>query len=393
MNDDLAKQRRTSELENAQHRRLAAIGRVTAGVAHNLNNRIQSILMNAELFGQENELPPTASQRVQRIAEEARHSRELLRRIWAFSSEWASVRRDVDLGALLTRFVDERRLGVSDNIRIELVMSDGELRSLADRAQIERLMENLTANAIEAMPQGGRLTISLFRTVVGADGPAEISGMPEGPWFRLDVADTGTGIPAELLPHIFEPRARVNEPSVGLGLADVRGIVDQHGGYVSVDSEVGRGTTFTVYLPELDDPDARGRAAARPSSDLAGILVAEDDPVVLSIMADALQSEGYRVFQAANGREAVSVYERVGDQVKLVILDVVMPGLGGPEAMARIRKRDPDARVLLMSGYGGTHDLSTPPTELTAVLQKPFTLETLLSKVSRALAREVTSGA
>ncbi len=373
----------------AHRSRLAAFGQVAAGVAHDLNNLLQSVLTNAELL-QRTRLPPDQAQRVQAIVEEAQKGNELLKRILEFSRPWVSTRRQLDLGAVLEEFVSERRSGLPRGVRLELAKQAEACPVLGDRAQLGRTMDNLLANATEAMPEGGDLRIVLSTVVASADQPPPVTGMPDGTWARIAVSDSGTGIAPGDRPHIFEAffTRKEGQTGAGLGLAEVRGVVEQHGGYISVESEPGKGTTVAVYLPRLEasrpgvgaEP---ARAAARAGR--TTILVADDDPVVLSIIADALVAVGHRVLRAANGREAIALYERSGDDVDLVLVDLVMPGPGGLDVLAQVRQKNPDARVVLMSGYaaGGVDDPRAE--DAFAWLQKPFRIETLTAAVRGAI--------
>ncbi len=384
--------RQKTDDQSDVERTLGALGQVVASLAHDLNNRFQAILMQTDLLQQKVGLPPVVSLRSKEIAEQARQGSELLVRILEFSRKWVSDRREVDLTSLVKRFCNSLKGSTSGNIRLVMMPENpGECKVLADAGQIDKMLENLVKNATEAMPDGGELKISLSSVVTGPERQAKNPQMPEGDWIRLRVADTGMGISAEKLPYIFEPFAKYKDrgEGLGLGLAEVRGIAEQHGGNVSVESEVSGGTRFDIFLPRMEATQRRVGSEELtppgPGAEGATILVAEDDPVILSIMADGLGTRGYRVIQAANGREAINYYDRMGKDIQLVITDVVMPGIGGLEVLKQIREKNPAAKVMLMSGYAGVQDQHLQADWYVEWLEKPFDLETLMNAVKKAL--------
>jgi two-component system cell cycle sensor histidine kinase/response regulator CckA len=261
-----------------------------------------------------------------------------------------------------------------------------------DPGQFEQIVMNLAINARDAMPSGGRLAVFLDRARIDARHAAELE-IPPGPYVMLAVSDTGEGIDDETVEHIFEPFFTTKAPGngTGLGLSTVFGIVHQSGGAIEVNSVVTQGTTFRVYFPVSTAPiETSEPAAVTPISDtqICTILVAEDEQGVRAFLEMALTRAGHRVIARSSGTEAVEAGSDPSRPIDLLIADVVMPGLSGPDAADQLRKTHPQMRTLFLSGYASHFAL---PDRVTAepggFLQKPFTVEALLAKVRDRLAR------
>jgi CheY-like chemotaxis protein len=264
---------------------------------------------------------------------------------------------------------------------------------LCDPVQLDQVIMNLAVNARDAMPAGGVLSLSTRRVRVGPGAASIDPEVVAGDWVQLEVRDSGVGMAAEVKAHLFEPffTTKPAGQGTGLGLATVYGIVKQAGGHLHVQSEPGRGATFTICLPRLAPAEAEeaaepAAAAAPQAGGTEALLVVEDDALVRGVTVRVLRAAGYRVEAAAGGAEALELAERAPARPGLVVTDVVMPGLGGKEVAEALRARWPGLRVLFMSGYTreaiGPRELSEPGT---AFLAKPFTPEGLLQQVRTLL--------
>jgi two-component system cell cycle sensor histidine kinase/response regulator CckA len=261
---------------------------------------------------------------------------------------------------------------------------------------------NLAVNARDAMPDGGKLTVKTANVTTDEATHMSYKGMPAADYVRINITDTGTGIPAEIVDKIFEPFFSTKEvgKGTGLGLSTVYGIVKQTGGFVYVDSEAGKGTSFHIFLPrhrpELEvqpEPQAANGAAkdvaAKPRADLTGqgtILLVEDEDGLRSLNARGLRSRGYSVIEASNGVEAMEALEEKDGAVDLVVSDVVMPEMDGPTLLREMRKRNPNLKIIFVSGYAEeAFDKSLPENEQFAFLPKPFALSALVEKVKETM--------
>ncbi len=342
-----------------QAERMEVVGRLAGGIAHEVNNQMTVVLGAAGYL-----LPhvPGESERrdVEYIQRAAQRTATITRQLLAFSRQQLLQPRIVDLNAVITalRPILERALGERSTISLELDSSLGVVK--ADPGQLEQVLLNLVLNARDAMPRGGALCIETSTAVLEA---TDVSGRPpddalRGTYAMLAVSDTGEGMTPETLRHIFEPfytTKGVGEGS-GLGLATVYGIVKQSGGSVSVSSQRGRGTRFTIYLPLSGPSDAPAPVAGalEVPGGTESVLVVEDEPSVRAFMGRTLRSLGYAVSEAGGGAEGLELVHGQAGRIDLVIADVVMPGLGGRELAIEMARLFPAVRVLLTSGYPGS---------------------------------------
>jgi len=409
---------RRSEEELRQARQMEAIGRLAGGVAHDFNNLLTVILGRAESI-------LAASPPGGRLHADAAEISGAAGRAASFTQKLLAVSRRqvlhpavVDVSAVVSRLAELLRRLVGDRVELAIEAAPAPALVVADPFQLEQVVVNLAVNARDAMPAGGRLTISTG--LVDGPGPAGVPG--PGPHVALVVADTGEGMGEETLAHLFEPYFRPKERragrsrpededargrAVGLGLSTVLGIVQQSGGVIRVESAPGSGTAFRVYLPRVERglatrPGPAAAASAPPAGET--VLVAEDEPLVRTLVAQILEAAGYRVIEAADGVEAVQALERAGGGIALVLTDVVMPRLGGVDLARCVREVWPGTPILLMSGYaedelaeiarpGAMPETTAPAGEsrvrfaAPVVLEKPFAPAELLRQVQEALAR------
>jgi PAS domain S-box-containing protein len=384
-------QEREIERRTQQQERLAAVGQLAAGIAHDFNNVMATIMIYAGMLEGTEGLSQRDRERVTVVGQQARHATELINQILDFSGRAVLERRQIDLLPLVTEQVALLRRTLPEHIGIELHHGPGGCTVNADGTRIRQMLTNLAVNARDAMPGGGRLRIGLERITTEPEVSPPQPGMKAGEWIRLSVSDTGTGIPTEALPHIFEPFFTTKGPGEGsgLGLAQVHGIVGQHGGHIGVDTRVGEGTTFAIYLPVVHTgpPKAFGvEVSTIPNGCAEAVLVVEDGDALREALVASLGRLNYRALQAANGREALALVEEHGDEIALVLSDVVMPEMGGVALLQALRQRRWLKPVILLTGHPMGEELDELRTQgLCAWLPKPPDLEDLAQAMARAL--------
>jgi nitrogen-specific signal transduction histidine kinase len=383
-------ERRRLEAQIRETQKLEALGRFAGGVAHDFNNLLTVIVASSELLSLKirEEASLALVDDVMRAAERAA---ALTRQLLAFGRRQMIARRALDLNQVVGRLENMVRRLLGTHIELSLSLDPDIPAVVADWGQIEQVVLNLVANARDAMPGGGRLTIATKAATVGdgsAPAPARVAA---GRYVVLSVRDTGCGIDEDTRTHIFEPffTTKAQGQGTGLGLASVYGIISQNGGQVFCESAPAQGTIFDIYLPAAAEPaDEQPARPSRPAHARGGsetILLAEDEETVRSLVVAALEQEGYTVIAAPNGAEALRLFEERQGSVDLLVTDVVMPQMSGRQLHAEMTARQAAPKVLFVSGYAHelvTAQLVTGPR--VAFLQKPFTLEAL-SRTVRAL--------
>ncbi len=382
----------------AEARRLEGIGRLAGGVAHDFNNLLTVIIS----FGEEALARVKAGERpegedLEEVLSAARRAADLTRQLLAFARRQAVSPVGLDLNAHLRG--SEKLLGrvIGEDVRIVKDLEDGLWPVRCDPGLLGQVVVNLAVNARDAMPGGGTLTLSTRNVSVGPGDPLPDPAMPPGDYVRLEVSDTGCGMPPEVLEHAFEPFFTTKGPGKGTGLghATVHGIVRQSGGYVGVRSAPGQGSTFQIFLPRQAGP-VEGPAAAGSGEERGDetLLVVEDDASVRSAVVQALRAGGYRVLSAASAEEALALARTESGRIDLLLTDVVMPGHGGPEVARLVTATRPGIRVLFMSGHPddalGNHGVLAPGVDL---LAKPFSPAALRARVRSVLDRPARTGA
>ena len=384
---------RSSEEQLRQSQKLEAIGRLAGGVAHDFNNLLTIILSYLQLLREQvgPDSPMTAD--LKQIEEAARRAGTLTHQLLAFSRKQVLQPKVLDLPAVVAGVQPMLSRLVGEDIELRAVAADPVARVRADPGQVEQVLLNLVANARDAMPRGGTITIET-RDVAGMDdveARRPLEGMRSGPWVLMAVRDTGTGMDEATKQRIFEPFFTTKAPGkgTGLGLAMVYGIVKQSGGFIWVDSAPGQGTVFRVYLPPVEEEPAvaaERQATAPVPRGTETILVVEDEKPVRDLAERCLGPLGYSVLTANNGLDALAIADRHPGSIHLLLTDVVMPQLSGPEIADRLRVRRPDLRVLYVSGYPqdaiARHGVLAPGIEL---LQKPFVPDDLARRVRLVL--------
>ncbi|MCA9968695.1 MAG: response regulator, partial [Anaerolineales bacterium] len=327
---DVTDERKIQEQLQRQER-LATVGQLAAGIAHDFNNIVSVIILYADLIRRGADLPSRMGERLNVIVQQGQRGADLVSQILDFSRQSVMALQTIDLVPFLVEWQQLLARILPETIQLTLAHEVDSVLVRADATRLQQVFMNLAVNARDAMPEGGMLRFTLRTLVVTAGQPARFPDMAPGAWVCVSVQDTGEGMAPEVLQHIFEPFFTTKTPQqgTGLGLAQVYGIVRQHGGFVDVRSEPGSGATFTVYLPQLALAAAREAAAPADDAGLRGqgecILVVEDDPRARLALEEILTSANYEVVTAENGRDAFELYRRQPGAIDLVLSDVVMP--------------------------------------------------------------------
>lgn len=375
-----------------QQERLAAVGQLAAGIAHDFNNIMGAIVIYAQAL-QLQAGDSHARRRLETIVSQANHAANLIRQILDFSRRSVMERAALDLVPFVKELVQLLHRTLPENIHLDLQYERNAFVVDADITRIQQALMNLAVNARDAMPNGGDLSIHLHHLWVDETTPPPAPGMHCGDWLGVEVADTGTGIAPEVLDHIFEPFFTTKEvgEGTGLGLAQVYGIVRQHGGEIRVESRVGAGTTFSLYFPLLDEPAPTAPLARRAGQPLApaqgNILVVEDEAAMREALEEILAMKGYTVYQAANGADALELLNDTGN-IDMILTDLVMPLMGGQELSQAVLHTQPQMPILLMTGHP-RQSLEWIQNEQEKIhwIQKPFSADDILEKVGELLAR------
>ncbi len=382
----------------AQATKMQAVGQLAGGVAHDFNNILTAIIGHCDLMLMRHTPGDTDYDDIQQIKSNSNRAAGLTRQLLAFSRQQTLRPQVLQLPDVVSEVSHllKRLLGET----VELVVKHG--RDLgpvrADPGQLEQVIVNLSVNARDAMASKGGGTLTIQTYAVKANQVADLGSdiLPIADYSALSIADTGTGIPASILGKVFEPFFTTKEvgKGTGLGLSTVYGIVKQSGGYIFADSKVGQGTRFTIYLPvHQADQESEGQPAAKKGeaeSELWGsgtILLVEDEPMVRTVAERALTRHGYKVLTATNGEEALEIIDQ-GEEIALLISDVVMPLMDGPTMVRTARKTRPDLPILFMSGYAEEQLRKSIDIANVAFLPKPFSVQELAESVRSALARK-----
>jgi PAS domain S-box-containing protein len=382
-------EQRAAEARLRHAEKMEAVGQLAGGVAHDFNNLMQAVLGSVDIALTES---PSAivAECLQEIVEAGQRAADLAKQLLMFSRRQALHRAPVDLNELIHGLMTLLRRLVPESVSIQLKAAARLNLLSADKSQIEQVIMNLCVNARDAMIEGGQLRIETDNvTLAEADCEPNASVKP-GEFVRLIVADNGVGMSPEVLVRAFDPffTTKEGQRGTGLGLATVYGIVQHHGGFIRASSELGKGSIFTVYLPsdgKVRTKPPLGNAPMAPVPHTGEtVLIVEDEDIVRRSMRQLIERAGYRTFTAANGREALEVLNKHLDTIDIVVMDVVMPELGGPQAWEHMRTLRPNLAVIFVSGYAADHFRELIPASA-EVLPKPFRAEELLQAIRRAL--------
>jgi PAS domain S-box-containing protein len=389
-------ERRVLEEELRQAQKMEAVGRLAGGVAHDFNNVLAVVQGYSELLAKQLAAGDEKVEQVSEIQKAAERAAALTRQLLAFSRKQVLQPRVLDLNEVLTDMEKMLRRLIGEHIEVDVDGGPGLWSVQADPGQLEQIVLNLALNARDSMPQGGRLTLETRNVKVGED-TAVGAGLSPGAYVKLAVRDTGTGMDAEVVKHIFEPFFTTKElgKGTGLGLATVYGVVRQSGGHITVLSEPGKGSTFEIYLPRaLARAEPREAAPAPALGGSETILLVEDEDSLRTMVRDLLGAGGYTVLDTRSGADALRIAGSRESPIHLLLTDVVMPQMSGPELATAVRACRPGIKVVYMSGYSdeaiARHGILDPGTVL---LSKPFTAHALARRVAEALASEAQTPA
>jgi PAS domain S-box-containing protein len=380
---------RALEDQLRQSQKMEAVGRLAGGVAHDFNNLLTVIKGYSELMLDQVQAADPLRAEIEEVKKAADRAAALTRQLLAFSRKQVLAPKVIDLNAVITNVERLLQRLLGEDIELITILHSSLGRVKADPGQIEQVIMNLAVNARDAMPKGGKLTISSANVMLD-ESFIQDSKVATGPYVLLSVSDTGVGMDAETKSRIFEPFFTTKEQGkgTGLGLSTVYGIVKQSGGYISVYSEPGLGTSFKVYLPRVDAAAEVSGAGAgeRLQTGTETILLVEDEDGVRTLTRQLLQKQGYTVLESRHGGEALLICERHNGPIHLLLTDVVLSQISGRELAHRLAAIRPEMKVLFMSGY--SEDAIVQHGVLNsghAFLQKPFTAESLGTKVREVL--------
>jgi two-component system cell cycle sensor histidine kinase/response regulator CckA len=393
------------DLENkvTQQQKMELVGQLAGGIAHDFNNVLSAIMMATDFLLNAHKPTDPSFADIMQIKQNANRAASLVRHLLAFSRKQTLRPQVLDIGEVLSDLNMLLKRLIGEKVILEVKHGRDLWPVKVDISQFEQVVVNLAVNARDAMPDGGRLTLRTANIIAKECERFHAKGMPAADYVLVEVADTGSGIPAKIVNKIFEPFFSTKEvgKGTGLGLSTVYGIIKQTGGFVYVDSVEHKGTTFRIFLPRhiataqeiaaerASEPEIPSIASARAANaDLTGegtILLVEDEEGLRQLNARGLASRGYTVLEAANGVEAIAVLDKYDGKVDLVVSDVVMPEMDGPTLLRELRSRDPNQKIIFVSGYAEDAFQKPLPPDV-GFLAKPFTLKQLVNEVKQTLA-------
>jgi PAS domain S-box-containing protein len=385
-------EQRLLEAQLRQAQKLEAVGQLAGGIAHDFNNLLTAIASNVELALDALPAEHFVREDLAEIKQAAARAASLTRQLLAFSRKQVLRPRVLSVNEVVTSTERLLRRVLDESVVLVTDLAPALGMVCADPIQLEQVLVNLAVNARDAMPTGGTLIIRTANVDVSPDGSRDV-GVPAGSYVRLEIQDTGIGMDDATQARIFEPFFSTKEPGkgTGLGLATVYGIVQQSGGFIRVKSALQRGSTFVIHLPraaeQTPDPILEPPRATAPRPGGGRLLLVEDEPAVRISVRRILEKNGYQIYEATNGAEALQIWDREHGAIDLVLSDLVMPGMGGHELVEQLRARQPDVRVVLMSGYteaaGSMRDIRSLGV---AMVEKPFEVAALLTRLREVLA-------
>jgi len=388
---DITEQKRLEE-QLQQSQKMESIGNLAGGIAHDFNNLLGGILGYASFVKKKISNQDPLYHSINSIERSAMQAAELTKQLLGFARRGKYQVKPINCNVLVQDLIQFLRRTIDKRIALEVDL-DPQLDLIeGDENQLQQSLINICLNARDAMPSGGTLRIITGNGTLSGDVALKQRGWKEGPYVKITLIDTGTGMPPEIQSQIFEPFFTTKESGrgTGLGLSMVYGIIQNHGGYIEVKSALDQGTTFELFLPAV--PDIKIEAASPessgpvPSKGSETILIVDDEEIIRQLGADILEDVGYKVIVASRGEEAIQIYGRRKSEIALVVLDVVMPGLGGKKTFLKLRGINPQIKVLLSSGYSTDGEVGEILKEgVGGLIQKPYRDEELIGKVREIL--------
>jgi len=387
-------ERKRLEAEFQQAQKMEVIGRLTGGIAHDFNNLLTAILGFSELALDQLHDNPALAADIDEIRKAGARANRLTRQLLGFSRRQVSAPRVTDLNQVVQELRAMASRVIGDDVRLD-VLAGAELHNVkVDPSHVEQVLMNLLVNARDAMPRGGRIVIATANIDLDGSFAAAHEGAAQGPHVALSVADTGHGMPQDVLARATEPffTTKPHGKGTGLGLSTVADIVREGGGCLAIESQVGAGTTVTAYFSRIDaavEPETSPLHAARSALGTETILLVEDDMAIRELARRVLRACGFAVLAARDGADALAIEARHAEDIHLLLTDVLMPGLSGPDLAQRLVRRRPAMRVLYMSGFGQQMAVASKLVGgQQAFLHKPFTPEMLTLTVRDLLDRQ-----
>lgn len=387
-----AQEKQSKELDAQlfQTQKVEAIGRLTGGIAHDLNNLLSPILGYGELLLFDGQVNDSQRERLKQIIKAGNGARDLVQRLLAFSRKQVLDYKPLDLNVILSEFLKLLRRTIPENIEIKLIQSSSIPNIMADKGQIEQVIMNLAVNATDAMPHGGELVIETALTTIDEKAAVHHPDILPGTYLLMRVSDSGCGMDDNTCSQIFEPFFTTKgEKGTGLGLSTVYGIVKQHGGSISAKSRPNKGTSFSIFIPATEKSQVVEKERISVAADISGsetILLVEDNPLVRKSTCDLLKRMGYTVIVEENANDALSTLVSHQNTIDLILTDVIMPGMDGRQLFKAAVGKKPGIKVLYMSGYADSvivhHGVLEQGMQF---IQKPFTAEALGKKIKSAL--------
>jgi len=384
--------RKQMEEQLRQARKMEAVGQLAGGVAHEFNNVLGIIMGCSHLLDEQAAADETLSRRVADIKAATEHAASLTRQLLAFSRKQVLQPKVLDINQSVAEMDKLLRRLIGAEIELVTLLRPELGAVRADSAQIQQIFINLVVNARDAMPQGGSVVIETANVELDDHYAERNWDVQPGPYVMLAVTDTGLGMDAETQAHIFEPFFTTKEQGkgTGLGLSMIHGIVKQSGGHIAVESAVGKGTTFRIYLPQVNErvrqDDGGAESPVEPRGGTETILIAEDEPALRELMSQCLKRLGYAVLTAQDGTEALEISERYSGAIHLVLTDIVMPRMNGLQLKERVAAQRSGVKFLFVSGYvDAALQRSELFTQDSAFLEKPFPPDELAHKVRQVL--------
>ena len=371
-----------------QSQKLESVGMMASGIAHDFNNILAAIIPNAELIKIASKNHPENYKRAEIIEKSAHRASGIARKLLTFTRDQEQQKQPVNLNQIITESVDLVRSGLTDIIEIKLSLHSGLRAVMADATQLQQVIMNLIINAKDAISGNGQIKITSTNCEIDSQMLQQLD-LPEGPFVKISIEDTGSGIPLEILPKIFDPFFTTKEvgKGTGLGLSMVYGIVKSHNGHIDVSSGEGKGTHFDIYLPAEDSTVGTQEPEELQPSQSRNLrfLIVDDEPYVRDILADILKFLGCKVEKASSGKEAIEMYSQKMSHINYVVVDLRMPKMDGKATIEALKKLNPEVKVLVTSGFDDRQADGWKSDNIVGFLRKPYSMKNVSKLLEKFL--------
>lgn len=383
---DITEKRKLQE-QLFQTQKMESIGRLAGSIAHDFNNVLSIIYGNTQLLQMYSKDNPQFTKYTSSISNAVEKAKDFIKKLLAFSKRQPLIFKTYDINELIKEEIKILKPTIREDIKLELVTSDFPLFVNLDRSQFTQIILNLTVNAMDAMPNGGIINISVEPKTIDEDYLKAFPLATAGNYVCINFSDTGTGIPKDIIDKIFEPFFTTKHEGTGLGLSTVYNIIQQHNGFINVYSEEGAGTTFKIYLPLTKEKEEKKiEKEIEIEIGIKNILLVEDNDEVRAVVEEILRNNNFEVFSYSSGLDVLEQFEKLKDKIELCLFDVVMPAIGGFELYKKIKEIKPDIKVLFMTGYANNLlQVSSLIKEGAEIINKPFSIDELKKKIKKIL--------